>query len=187
MADKSLRCIAFAYKKFDGSLAQFHGKLEEDGLTLLGMVGIKDPCRPGLRRAMVSCRSAGANIKMITGDNMHTARAIALECRIFNLGEDLEHETIVEGVQFCNYLPKHRVAAIEKIRVMARSFPFEKLSMVQCLKQKGHVVAVTGDGTNDAPALKEADIGLSMGIQGAERWQRRAQILSSLMIISPLW
>ncbi|KAL3728106.1 hypothetical protein ACJRO7_032800 [Eucalyptus globulus] len=168
MADKSLRCIAFACKKFDGSLAQFHGKLEEDGLTLLGIVGIKDPCRPGVRRAVVSCRSAGVNIKMITGDNMHTARAIALECGIFNPEEDLEHEAIVEGVQFRNYSPEQRTAAIEKIRVMARSSPFDKLLMVQCLKQKGHVVAVTGDGTNDAPALKEADIGLSMGIQGTE-------------------
>ncbi|KAL3728107.1 hypothetical protein ACJRO7_032801 [Eucalyptus globulus] len=168
MADKSLRCIAFAYKKFDGSLAQLHGKLEEDGLTLLGIVGIKDPCRPGVRRAVVSCRSAGVNIKMITGDNMHTARAIALECGIFNPEEDLEHEAIVEGVQFRNYSPEQRAAAIEKIRVMARSSPFDKLLMVQCLKQKGHVVAVTGDGTNDAPALKEADIGLSMGIQGTE-------------------
>ncbi|KAK3418400.1 hypothetical protein EUGRSUZ_H04361 [Eucalyptus grandis] len=140
----------------------------EDGLTLLGIVGIKDPCRPGVRRAVVSCRSAGVTIKMITGDNMHTARAIALECGIFNPEEDLEHEAIVEGVQFRNYLPEQRAAAIEKIRVMARSSPFDKLLMVQCLKQKGHVVAVTGDGTNDAPALKEADIGLSMGIQGTE-------------------
>ncbi|KAK3418388.1 hypothetical protein EUGRSUZ_H04346 [Eucalyptus grandis] len=168
MADKSLRCIAFAYKKIDGSLAQVHGKLEEDGLTLLGIVGIKDPCRPGVRRAVSACRSAGVNIKMITGDNMRTARAIALECGIFNHDEDLEHEAIVEGVQFRNYSPEQRTAAIEKIRVMARSSPFDKLLMVQCLKQKGHVVAVTGDGTNDAPALKEADIGLSMGIQGTE-------------------
>ncbi|XP_030534709.2 calcium-transporting ATPase 12, plasma membrane-type-like [Rhodamnia argentea] len=168
MADKSLRCIAFAYKKFDGSLAQVHGRLEEDGLTLLGIVGIKDPCRPGVRRAVVSCRSAGVNVKMITGDNVHTARAIALECGIFNPDKDLEHEAIVEGIQFRNYSPEQRMTAIEKIRVMARSSPFDKLLMVQCLKQKGHVVAVTGDGTNDAPALKEADVGLSMGIQGTE-------------------
>ncbi|XP_030446376.2 calcium-transporting ATPase 12, plasma membrane-type-like [Syzygium oleosum] len=168
MADKSLRCIAFAYKKINGSIAQVHGRLEEDGLTLLGIVGIKDPCRPGVRRAVVSCRSAGVNIKMITGDNVHTARAIALECGILNSDEDLEHEAIVEGAQFRNYSPEQRMAAIEKIQVMARSSPFDKLLMVQCLKQKGHVVAVTGDGTNDAPALKEADIGLSMGIQGTE-------------------
>ncbi|XP_039155414.1 calcium-transporting ATPase 12, plasma membrane-type-like [Eucalyptus grandis] len=168
MADKSLRCIAFAYKKINGSLAQNHGRVQEDGLILLGIVGIKDPCRPGVRNAVASCRSAGVNIKMITGDNMHTARAIALECGILNPDKDLEEEAIVEGAQFRNYSPEQRMAAIEKIQVMARSSPFDKLLMVQCLKQKGHVVAVTGDGTNDAPALKEADIGLFMGIQGTE-------------------
>ncbi|XP_048137719.1 calcium-transporting ATPase 12, plasma membrane-type-like [Rhodamnia argentea] len=168
MADKSLRCIAFAYKKTKRSPAQVRGRLEEDGLTLLGIVGIKDPCRPGVRRAVASCRSAGVNMKMITGDNVHTARAIALECGIFNPDEDIEHEAIVEGVQFRNYLPEQRMAAIDKIRVMARSSPFDKFLMVHCLKQKGHVVAVTGDGTNDGPALKEADIGLSMGILGTE-------------------
>lgn len=99
---------------------------------------------------------------------MHTARAIALECGILNPDKDLEEEAIVEGAQFRNYSPEQRMAAIEKIQVMARSSPFDKLLMVQCLKQKGHVVAVTGDGTNDAPALKEADIGLFMGIQGTE-------------------
>ncbi|KAK3418387.1 hypothetical protein EUGRSUZ_H04343 [Eucalyptus grandis] len=157
MADKSLRCIAFAYKKINGSLAQNHGRVQEDGLTLLGV-----------RNAVASCRSAGANIKMITGDNMHTARAIALECGILNPDKDLEEEAIVEGAQFRNYSPEQRMAAIEKIQVMARSSPFDKLLMVQCLKQKGHVVAVTGDGTNDTPALKEADIGLFMGIKGTE-------------------
>ncbi|KAF8018014.1 hypothetical protein BT93_H3037 [Corymbia citriodora subsp. variegata] len=168
MADKSLRCIAFAYKKMNGSLGQVHGRVEEDGLTLLGIVGIKDPCRPGVRSAVDICRSAGVNIKMITEDNVHTARAIALECGILNPDKDLEHEAIVEGAQFRNYSPEQRMEAIEKIQVMARSSPFDKLLMVQCLKQKGHVVAVTGDGTNDAPALKEADIGLSMGIRGTE-------------------
>ncbi|KAK3441251.1 hypothetical protein EUGRSUZ_B01472 [Eucalyptus grandis] len=111
-------------------------KIIQDGLTLLGIVGIKDPCRPGAKKAVETCLAAGVDIKMITGDNAFTAKAIAIE---FN-----------------------------QIRVMARSSPFDKLLMVQCLKNKGHVVAVTGDGTNDAPALKEADIGLSMGIQGTE-------------------
>ncbi|KAB1227470.1 putative calcium-transporting ATPase 13, plasma membrane-type [Morella rubra] len=105
---------------------------------------------------------------MITGDNMHTARAIAIECGILNPEEDLDNEAVVEGVNFRNYSHEERMEKINKIRVMARSSPFDKLLMVQYLKQKGHVVAVTGDGTNDAPALKEADIGLAMGIQGTE-------------------
>ncbi|GMN72261.1 hypothetical protein TIFTF001_053522, partial [Ficus carica] len=169
MAAKSLRCIAFAHKKLEEENGQVHEKLEESGLTLLGLVGLKDPCRPGVREAVDTCTAAGVSIKMVTGDNMHTARAIAIECGILKPGEDLEsNEAVVEGIQFRNYSPEERAEKVDRIRVMARSSPFDKLLMVQCLKQKGHVVAVTGDGTNDAPALKEADIGLSMGIQGTE-------------------
>ncbi|PON73837.1 P-type ATPase [Parasponia andersonii] len=167
MAAKSLRCIAFAHKKHEEETAEVQ-KLEESGLTFLGLVGLKDPCRPGVRIAVDTCTAAGVRIKMITGDNVHTARAIALDCGILNPDEDVESEVIVEGVQFRNFSPEERREKVERIRVMARSSPFDKLLMVECLKQKGHVVAVTGDGTNDAPALKEADIGLSMGIQGTE-------------------
>jgi Ca2+-transporting ATPase len=168
MAAKSLRCIAFAYKEMGEESRQVLENLEENGLTLLGLVGMKDPCRPGVRTAVESCRAAGVNIKMITGDNVNTARAIAIECGILNPDGDLDNGAVLEGVQFRNYSPEERMEKINKISVMARSSPFDKLLMVQCLKQKGHVVAVTGDGTNDAPALKEADIGLSMGIQGTE-------------------
>ncbi|KAL3592751.1 hypothetical protein D5086_011391 [Populus alba] len=96
------------------------------------------------------------------------AKAIATECGILELNNHVDDEEVVEGVVFRNYTNEQRMEKVDKIRVMARSSPFDKLLMVQCLRQKGHVVAVTGDGTNDAPALKEADIGLSMGIQGTE-------------------
>ncbi|XVE62819.1 hypothetical protein DITRI_Ditri06bG0150600 [Diplodiscus trichospermus] len=167
MADKSLRCIAFAHADVTDGKQEVHTELEETGLTWLGLVGLKDPCRLGVKQAVKSCKKAGVCIKMITGDNMHTARAIAFECGILDPNENLR-DAVVEGVQFRNYSPEERTQKIENIRVMARSSPFDKLLMVQSLKQKGHVVAVTGDGTNDAPALKEADIGLSMGIQGTE-------------------
>ncbi|PSS19072.1 Calcium-transporting ATPase 13 plasma membrane-type [Actinidia chinensis var. chinensis] len=167
MAAKSLRCIAFAYKEDTVESGEVTRKLEETGLTLLGFVGLKDPCRPGVKSAVDSCRDAGVNIKMITGDNVFTAKAIAIECGILQPYEDL-NDAVVEGVTFRNYSDEERMEKISRIRVMARSSPFDKLLMVQCLKQKGHVVAVTGDGTNDAPALKEADIGLAMGIQGTE-------------------
>jgi len=167
MAAKSLRCIAFAYKEMGEESGQvLDQNLEENGLTLLGLVGMKDPCRPGVRTAVESCRAAGVDVKMITGDNVNTARAIAIECGILNPDGDLDNEAVLEGVQFRNYSPEERMDKMRKIRVMARSSPSDRLLMVQCLKQNGHAVAVlTGD---DAPALKEADIGLSMGVQGTE-------------------
>ncbi|KAK1428337.1 hypothetical protein QVD17_17170 [Tagetes erecta] len=105
---------------------------------------------------------------MITGDNVFTAKAIAAECGILKSGQQVSKEEVIEGEQFRNLSEDERMDKVDTIKVMARSSPFDKLLMVQCLKKKGHVVAVTGDGTNDAPALKEADIGLSMGIQGTE-------------------
>ncbi|XP_021715116.1 putative calcium-transporting ATPase 13, plasma membrane-type [Chenopodium quinoa] len=169
MAASSLRCITFAHKEVvhKENEVMDQEKLTDDGLTLLGMVGLKDPCRPGVKKAVQDCQNAGVNIKMITGDNVFTARAIAVECGILQPGDDI-NSAVVEGPEFRSYTEKERSEKVDKIRVMARSSPFDKLLMVQCLKQKGHVVAVTGDGTNDAPALKEADIGLSMGIQGTE-------------------
>ncbi|EEF45219.1 putative calcium-transporting ATPase 13, plasma membrane-type [Ricinus communis] len=171
MAAESLRCIAFAHAQI--SEEQYEAgiqdkKLKENGLTLLGLVGIKDPCRPGVKKAVEDCQHAGVSIKMITGDNVFTARAIALECGILKPGQDMFSGAVVEGEEFRNYTHEERMEKVDQICVMARSSPFDKLLMVQCLKQKGQVVAVTGDGTNDAPALKEADIGLSMGIQGTE-------------------
>ena len=177
MAASSLRCIAFAYSQVSEAEIEYtddqdktHRRLKEDDLTLLGIVGLKDPCRPGVKKAVEACISAGVAIKMITGDNVFTAKAIATECGILKAatGNEVKDGEVVEGVEFRNYSDEERMKKIDNIRVMARSSPFDKLLMVQCLKQRGHVVAVTGDGTNDAPALKEADIGLSMGIQGTE-------------------
>ncbi|KAL4642234.1 hypothetical protein ACB092_02G001500 [Castanea dentata] len=154
MAANSLRCIAFAHKQ-----------IEEEDLTLLGVVGIKDPYHPGVKKAVEDCQNASVNIKMIIGDNVFTAKAIATECGM------------LEGVKFKNYTPEERMERVDKICVMARSSPFNKLLMVECLKQKGHVVVITGDGINDAPELKEADVGLSMGIQGTEVAKKSSNIV----------
>ncbi|GLT64888.1 hypothetical protein SLA2020_373520 [Shorea laevis] len=175
MAASRLRCIAFAHKQVfeeerEGNDDQGNcgRRIKDEGLTLLGIVGLKDPCRPEVKKAVGACKSAGVEIKMITGDNVFTAKAIATECGILGADYRGEEGEVVEGVEFRNYTPEERKEKVDKIKVMARSSPLDKLLMVQCLKQKGHVVAVTGDGTDDAPALKEADIGLSMGIQGTE-------------------
>ncbi|XP_048427787.1 putative calcium-transporting ATPase 13, plasma membrane-type [Pyrus x bretschneideri] len=169
MAASSLRCIAFAHKQVQNKHIndEKYEKLEESSLILLGLVGLKDPCRPGVREAVEACQLAGVQVKMITGDNVFTAKAIASECGILRPHQEAK-EAVVEGIEFRNFTPEQRMQKVDGIHVMARSSPFDKLLMVQCLKQKGNVVAVTGDGTNDAPALKEADIGLSMGIQGTE-------------------
>lgn len=164
MAASSLRCIAFAHKQ----VSEAQKNIQENGMTLLGLVGLKDPCRPGVKKAVEDCQYAGVSVKMITGDNVFTAKAIATECGILHPNQEADDGSVVEGVEFRNYTEEERMERVDKIRVMARSSPFDKLLMVQCLRKKGHVVAVTGDGTNDAPALKEADIGLSMGIQGTE-------------------
>ncbi|PRQ36175.1 putative calcium-transporting ATPase [Rosa chinensis] len=169
MAASSLS-IAFAHKQVPAEEqlnADQKVLLKEDGLTLLGLVGLKDLCRSGVRKAVEDCQYAGVNVKMITGDNVFTAKAIATECGILRPGQDMLG-AVIEAVEFRNYMLEERSEKVEKISVMARSSPFDKLLMVQCLEHKGHVVAVTGDGPNDAPALKEADIGLSMGIQGTE-------------------
>ncbi|KAK3414947.1 hypothetical protein EUGRSUZ_H00522 [Eucalyptus grandis] len=166
MAESSLTCIAFAHKQVpeEATKEREDGKkIQEDGLTLLGLVGIKDLCHPDVKKAVQDCQEAGVNIKMITRDNIITAKAIAVECGILKPVDD--NETIMEGDKFRSYTPEERLLRVEKIRVIARSLPSDKLLMVECLKQKGHVVAITGDGTNDALALKEADIGISMGIQ----------------------
>ena len=95
MAAKSLRCIAFAYKEIgEESWQVLQNNLEENELTLLGLVGLKDPCRPGARAAVESCRAANVNVKMITGDNVHTARAVAIECGILNPDGDLDNEAV---------------------------------------------------------------------------------------------
>ncbi|XP_047334894.1 putative calcium-transporting ATPase 13, plasma membrane-type [Impatiens glandulifera] len=166
MSTSSLRCIGFAHKKV--RFEDHRNAMVEKDLILLGFIGIKDPCRPGAKKAVEDCQMAGVNVKMITGDNLFTAIAIAIECGILRPDQHDLDTQVVEGVTFRSYTPEERMKKVENILVMARSSPFDKLEMVQCLKKKGHIVAVTGDGTNDALALKEANIGLSMGIQGTE-------------------
>ncbi|KAK3142085.1 hypothetical protein QOZ80_4BG0342030 [Eleusine coracana subsp. coracana] len=113
---------------------------------------------------------------MVTGDNIQTARAIALECGILT-DPDVSESIIIEGKMFRELSDLEREYAAEKISVMARSSPEDKLLLVQALRKRGHVVAVTGDGANDAPALHEADIGLSMGIRGTEAAKESSDIV----------
>ena len=115
---------------------------------------------------MEDCQYAGVNVKMITGDNVFIARAIATKCGILKLGQDMVNGVLIEGMEFRNYKLEERMEKVDKICVMAKPSPSDKRLMVECLKQKGHIVAVIGGGINDAPASKEADIRLSIGIRG---------------------
>lgn len=183
MAAATLRCIAFAYRTCDlhnvpvDEEQRQSWQLPEDNLTLLAIVGIKDPCRPNVREAVHICQKAGVKVRMVTGDNIYTAKAIAIECGILQPGEDTEKYAIIEGRDFRSYSEDERLEFVDKICVMGRSSPTDKLYLVQALRKRGHVVAVTGDGTNDAPALHEADIGLSMGIQGTEVAKESSDII----------
>ncbi|KAE8767620.1 putative calcium-transporting ATPase 13, plasma membrane-type [Hordeum vulgare] len=165
MAVVGLGCIAFAYKQVNGT-EQTNIDDEEEGLTLLGLVGLKDPCRPEVKAAVEACTKAGVIVQMLTGDNILTARAIAKECGVIS-SSDL-NGVVMEGQEFRAMSAAQQLEVVDKIRIMARFRPLDKLVLVRRLKQKGHVVAVTGDSTNDSLALKEADVNVSMGVQGTD-------------------
>ncbi|KAI9084488.1 hypothetical protein K1719_033476 [Acacia pycnantha] len=183
MAARSLRCVAIAYRPYEldkvpykeEDLAQW--SLPEDELVLLAIVGIKDPCRPGVKEAVEVCTVAGVKVRMVTGDNLQTAKAIALECGILASHLDAVEPVIIEGKTFRALSENEREEVAKQIIVMGRSSPNDKLLLVQALRKAGEVVAVTGDGTNDAPALHEADIGLSMGISGTEVAKESSDII----------
>ncbi|KAH9667741.1 calcium-transporting ATPase 9 plasma membrane-type [Citrus sinensis] len=136
-----------------------------------------DPCRPGVKDAVKLCRDAGVKVRMVTGDNLQTAKAIALECGILGSDAEANDPNIIEGKVFRALSDKEREKVAQEITVMGRSSPNDKLLLVQALRKGGDVVAVTGDGTNDAPALHEADIGLAMGIQGTEVAKENSDII----------
>ncbi|TMX03361.1 hypothetical protein EJD97_016803 [Solanum chilense] len=183
MAAKSLRCVAIAYQTCnvnevptdEEQLAQWI--LPEDDLILLAILGIKDPCRPGVKDAVRQCSDSGVKVRMVTGDNIQTARAIALECGILSSNTEVTEFEVIEGKTFRELSEKEREQVANRMSVMGRSSPSDKLLLVQTLRKLGEVVAVTGDGTNDAPALHEADIGLSMGIQGTEVAKESSDII----------
>ncbi|OAA62641.1 p-type calcium transporter [Niveomyces insectorum RCEF 264] len=175
-ASSSLRTIGLAFRDFPQwpppqSSARRTDAGTEDvvfedvfkKMAFISLVGIKDPLRNGVREAVRDCQRAGVVVRMVTGDNRLTAQAIARDCGI--LQEDSE---VMEGVVFRNMNKNEQLAIIPRLHVLARSSPEDKRILVQRLKEQGETVAVTGDGTNDAPALKLADVGFSMGISGTE-------------------
>ncbi|CCF58932.1 hypothetical protein KAFR_0F03360 [Kazachstania africana CBS 2517] len=143
-------------------------KYDRSDLVLDGIVGIQDPLRPQVKDSVKQCQNAGVTVRMITGDNLLTARAIARNCNILTTETFQDPEYSIEGPKFRTLTKEERLRVLPNLRVMARSSPEDKRLLVETLKRMGEVVAVTGDGTNDAPALKLADVGFSMGISGTE-------------------
>ncbi|GFP77070.1 calcium-translocating P-type ATPase, SERCA-type [Clostridium fungisolvens] len=159
MSNKALRCIGAAYKdtniQRDDSL--------ESNLIFLGIAGIIDPPRLEVKDAVLRCRLAGIKPVMITGDHQNTAFAIAKDLNICSTPDQ-----VITGEDIEKMSDKELYEKVQKIRVFARVSPNHKLRIVKAFKKNGNIVAMTGDGVNDAPAIKEADIGISMGISGTD-------------------
>lgn len=173
-ASRSLRTIGIVYRDFERWPPRNAKRIEGEGnqvvfedifhrMTFIGMVGIQDPLRSGVPEAVKECQRAGVVVRMVTGDNKLTAQAIARECGILD-----SKGVVMEGPEFRNLSKLSQNEIIPRLQVLARSSPEDKRILVRRLKDMGEVVAVTGDGTNDAPALKLADVGFSMGIAGTE-------------------
>ena len=166
MSGRGLRVLCIAFKNIEGATAtrlrtNSTANMEED-LCCIGFVGIQDPLRPEAKEAVKQCQDAGLFIRMVTGDNINTANAIAREAGILTNG------TSMEGQAFRKLSDEQLMQIIPNLQVLARSSPTDKYVLVKTLKKMRRVCCVTGDGTNDAPALKKADVGLSMGLCGTE-------------------
>jgi len=162
MASNALRNLAIAYRVLDESIKDFDESIERD-FVFLGIVGMIDPPRPEAKDALELCKKAGIKVVMITGDHKLTALAIAKELEIFREGD-----VILTGKELETMRDEEFEDLVEKVTVYARVSPEHKMKIVKALKRRGHVVAMTGDGVNDAPALKSSDIGVAMGITGTE-------------------
>ncbi|CAI4218497.1 unnamed protein product [Parascedosporium putredinis] len=141
-------------------------------MVWIGAVAIQDPVRSTVPTAVQACNRASVQVKMVTGDNVATAKAIAKSCGLMKEGG-----TVMEGIDFRRLSDVEKEAVVDDLCVLARSSPEDKRILVKVLQNRGHVVAVTGDGTNDAPALKAANVGFSMGITGTEVAKEASDII----------
>ncbi|KAJ6661588.1 hypothetical protein lerEdw1_013827 [Lerista edwardsae] len=188
MASEGLRTICLAFKNFEDYYEPMWDDEDDilSDLTCIAIVGIEDPVRPEVPEAIRRCQKAGIVVRMITGDNINTARAIAIKCGILRSGENVCMTGHDFNKRIRNENGEIRQELIDKIwpslRVLARSSPSDKYNLVQGIinskiYEQRQVVAVTGDGTNDAPALKKADVGFAMGLAGTDVAKEASDII----------
>ncbi|MEG4392738.1 cation-transporting P-type ATPase [Microcoleus sp. BROC3] len=163
MASGGLRVLGFAYKLWENLPPEGSDETSEQDMIWLGLVSMLDAPRPEVREAVVKCRDAGIRVVMITGDHQLTAKAIA-----YDLGIAREGDRVLSGQELEKLSQEELKQHVEQVSVYARVSPEHKLRIVQALQSSGKFVAMTGDGVNDAPALKQADIGIAMGITGTD-------------------
>ncbi len=162
--DKAMRTLAFAYKEFPRSIDAKEAKIlfnKLHGMSLQAIIGIADPVRRDVPKAVSECQEAGIEVKIVTGDTAATAKEIAKEIGIWN--KDSKGTEIIKGTEFNALSDDEAYRVVEGLKVMCRARPADKQRLVSLLQKHKHIVAVTGDGTNDAPALNHAHVGLSLG------------------------
>ena len=172
MANRALRVLALAVKQFETDAEHTSEEALESGYTFVGLVGMIDPPRPGVAEAIQRAKSAGIRTVMLTGDQLHTGIAIARE-----LGLGQEEPAALHAHALRDTEPSRLADLARRTDVFARVSPEEKLRIVEALQQAGEIVAVTGDGVNDAPALKRANIGIAMGQRGTEVAKEAADVV----------
>lgn len=163
LASQALRTIAIGFKEIPAKTMILHEKEAECDLTFIGLQGMIDPPRPEVKDAVKECKEAGIKTVMITGDHVITAKAIAKE-----LGILTKNSKVLDGNALSEMNVDELEEVVDDVSVFARVSPEHKLKIVKALQNKGHIVAMTGDGVNDAPAIKAADIGVAMGITGTD-------------------
>lgn len=158
---RAMRTIGFAYAPLDGATPFVDNKLAVDALTFIGVVGISDPIRPEVPAAIQSCTDAGIQVKIVTGDTSGTAKEIGRQIGLWD--DSCTERNIITGAEFAQMSDEELASRVQDVRIVSRARPMDKERLVRLLQEQGEVVAVTGDGTNDAPALNRAHVGLSMG------------------------